>query len=82
MSTERNKYIEREEFGSNPKIIDGMNFANAVKREKAKHFIGEKVAVRGIKGEVIGIYPHFLELKTENYKMSVSYKDLLLGGIE
>lgn len=69
------------DFETSGKLIDGSEFARRLKVEPENHYIGEPMTVKGIEGRVIGIYPHFLELATQNYNMSVSYKDLLLGGI-
>ena len=61
-----------------------------VTAEPCKHFIGEKIVLdrqiekdykeRTNEGRVIGIYPHFLLLSCGNYKATISYKDLVLGG--
>ena len=69
------------DFETQSKLYNGLEFAQALQKEPANHHIGEVMTVRGIEGRVIGIYPHFLELATQNYNMSISYKDLLLGGI-
>ena len=70
----------------------GLAFAERVRDEKNKHYIGEKVIInrrvdtrtgeshRTMGGCVIGIYPFFLLLDCGNYKTTVSYTDLVLGG--
>lgn len=70
----------------------GLSFADRVRDEKLKHYIGEKIILnrktdfrtgeshRTMGGCVIGIYPFFLLLDCGFYKTTVSYKDLVLGG--
>ena len=74
-------------------ILEGIDMSNAVAFEKHKHFVGEKIVLnrkidlpdkrenaRTAGGVVIGLYPHFLLVDCGNYKTTVSYKDLVLGG--
>lgn len=69
----------------------GRGMYDRVAAERCKHFIGEKMVLNRraekdfgmgptVEGRVIGIYPHFLLLHCGNYKSTVSYMDLILGG--
>lgn len=74
----------------NLKMI-GKNTYDRVAAERCRHYIGEKMIINKkvdketsagetVEGRVIGIYPHFLLLHCGNYKTTVSYIDILLGG--
>lgn len=74
----------------NLKMI-GKNTYDRVAAERCRHYIGEKMVINKkvdketsagetVEGRVIGIYPHFLLLHCGNYKTTVSYIDILLGG--
>lgn len=66
-------------------------FADAIRMERAKHFIGERMIInrpipgtekgRTVGGVVVGLYPHFILLNCGFYKTSITYKDLLLGAM-
>ena len=68
----------------------GKDFAKRISAEKNKHYIGERIVLnreidprfkeRTMGGCVIGIYEHFLLIDCGNYKSTISYKDLVLGG--
>lgn len=72
------------------KVKTGIDMSSRVAAEPLKHYIGEKKTInrfiesnekeRTVGGVVIGLYPHFLLLDCGNYKTTVSYTDLVLGG--
>ena len=83
-------YRTPNEVTAGAKIASGKAMFKAERFEKFKHFIGEQIIIhrqiqsnekeRTVGGCVVGIYPHFLLLDCGNYKTTISYKDLLLGG--
>ena len=72
------------------KKVVGRDMYSRVAAEHSKHYIGERVILnrfieknekeRTVGGVVVGLYPHFLLIDCGNYKTSVTYKDLVLGG--
>lgn len=73
-------------------LSNGIYMTSLIRTEQFKHYIGEKIIInrriempdgnisRTLGGVVVGLYPHFLLLDCGNYKTSISYKDLVLGG--
>jgi hypothetical protein len=75
------KAVREETFGA--KIAAGRRmFVRAVYLEKLNHFIGKHIVIkeRDVDGLVVGIYPHFLLVDCGDYKTTISYTDLVLGG--
>ena len=72
------------------RVKAGVDMSSRVAAEPLKHYIGKRIIInrfiesnekeRTIGGVVIGLYPHFLLLDCGNYKTTVSYTDLVLGG--
>ena len=72
------------------KVKTGIDMSSRVTAEPLKHYIGERVIInrliesnekeKTLGGVVIGLYPHFLLIDCGNYKTTVSYTDLVLGG--
>ena len=72
------------------KLAEAMDMRSRVNFERFKHFVGETIIInriiesnekeRTVGGVVVGLYPHFLLIDCGNYKTSISYKDLCLGG--
>ncbi len=70
--------------------IAGRTMYDRVAAERYRHYIGEPVILnrliqsnereRTIGGVVVGLYPHFVLVDCGNYKTSVTYTDLVLGG--
>ena len=71
-------------------LSEGLYMADRVAAERCRHYIGEELILnrkfdKGLKGltiggVVIGLYPHFILLDCGNYKASITYTDLVLGG--
>lgn len=72
------------------KRVDGRQMYGRVAAERYRHYIGETIILnrliqsnekeRTVGGVVVGLYPHFLLVDCGNYRTSVTYKDLVLGG--
>lgn len=62
-----------------PSIFD-LEFANRVRTERGRHFIGENIKFQDKKGRVIGLFPHFMLLMGKHYNWCVSYVDYILYG--
>ena len=70
--------------------IVGKRMYDRVAAERYRHRVGEKIILnrliqsnekeRTVGGVIIGLYPHFILLDCGNYKATVSYVDLILGG--
>lgn len=70
--------------------IAGKGMYDRVAAERYRHYIGEKVILnrfieknereKTVGGVVVGLYPHFVLVDCGNYKTSVTYTDLVLGG--
>lgn len=70
--------------------IAGRTMYDRVAAERYRHYIGEKVILnrliqsnereKTVGGVVVGLYPYFLLVDCCNYKTSVTYADLVLGG--
>lgn len=70
--------------------IAGRTMYDRVAAERYRHYIGEKVILnrliqsneheKTVGGVVVGLYPYFLLVDCGNYKTSVTYADLVLGG--
>ena len=88
------KRARSEQRTNNPtevrKRTDGENMYDRVAAERYRHYIGENVIInrliwsnenaRTVGGVIVGLYPHFALIDCGNYKTSVTYKDLVLGG--
>ena len=68
----------------------GHQMYDRVAAERYRHYIGETIILnrliqsnekeRTVGGVVVGLYPHFVLVDCGNYRTSVTYKDLVLGG--
>lgn len=88
------KRTRSEEQAKNPtevrKRIDGQQMYDRVAAERYRHYVGETIVLnrfieknereKTVGGVVVGLYPHFVLVDCGNYKASVTYADLVLGG--
>lgn len=71
-------------------LAAGINMADRVAAERCRHYIGKELILnrkfdkdlRGLTvgGVIVGLYPHFILLDCGNYKATITYTDLVLGG--
>lgn len=88
----QNDRATRSQIRLDTLISNGIYITGLIRTESLKHYIGEKIVInrrielpdgnvsKTLGGVVVGLYPHFLLLDCGNYKTSITYKDLVLGG--